>query len=198
MTRRPYGGITLYARPFQAVPVPRHVPLAAPTTPRPPQRARFGLRPLRSPLLGPSMFSFSSCGYLDVSVPRVRPLMMSVTGLLPAGLPHSDTHGSIPACGSPCIFAACRVLPRLRKPRHPPSALVRFSQVNLQHPVSGMPCFSSACEIVPPPACGLSAPADSDSLFLTSLSFPLLSMNSTVSVPLSSTCKLSGTSKTDV
>ena len=82
------------------------------------------------------------------SSPR-SPTLLSVTGLLPAGLPHSDTHGSIPACGSPCIFAACRVLPRLRKPRHPPSALVRFSQVNLQHPVSGMPCFSSACEIVP-------------------------------------------------
>ena len=131
------------------------------------------------------------------SSPR-SPTLLSVTGLLPAGLPHSDTHGSIPACGSPCIFAACRVLPRLRKPRHPPSALVRFSQVNLQHPIGGMPCFSSACEIVPPPACGLSAPADADSLFLTSLSFPLLSMNSTVSVPLSSTCKLSGTSKTDV
>ena len=35
-----------------------------------PQR-RFGLFPVRSPLLGESLFSFSSCGYYDVSVPRV-------------------------------------------------------------------------------------------------------------------------------
>ena len=100
---------------------------------------------------------------------------MSVTGLLPAGLPHSDTHGSIPACGSPCLFAACRVLLRLRKPRHPPSALVRFSQVNLTHPVYGMPCFSSACEIVPTPACGLPAPRRTRTTFLSYLViFPII------------------------
>ena len=29
----------------------------------------------------------------------------------------------MPACGSPCLFAACRVLPRLETPRHPPYAL---------------------------------------------------------------------------
>ena len=172
--------------------------MSAPTTPQLPRQPRFGLLPVRSPLLRQSIVFFLFLRVLRCfSSPR-SPTLSGVTGLLPAGLPHSDTHGSIPACGSPCIFAACRVLPRLRKPRHPPSALVRFSQVNLRHPIGGMPCFSSACEIVPPPACGLSAPADADSLFLTSLSFPLLSMNSTVSVPLSSTCKLSGTSKTDV
>ena len=32
---------------------------------------------------------FSSCGYLDVSVPHVRS-PCGVTGLQPAGLPHSD------------------------------------------------------------------------------------------------------------
>ena len=32
---------------------------------------RFGLFPVRSPLLRKSLFNFSSCGYLDVSVPRV-------------------------------------------------------------------------------------------------------------------------------
>ena len=32
---------------------------------------RFGLFPVRSPLLRKSLFIFSSCGYLDVSVPRV-------------------------------------------------------------------------------------------------------------------------------
>ena len=43
------------------------------------------------------------------------------------GLPHSDTHGSMAVRASPWSFAACRVLRRLREPRHPPYALSRFS-----------------------------------------------------------------------
>ena len=44
-----------------------------PTTPAPPQRRRFGLLRVRSPLLAESCVIFSSYGYLDVSVPHVRP-----------------------------------------------------------------------------------------------------------------------------
>ena len=40
-----------------------------------------------------------------------------------AGLPHSEMYGSLPACGSPYLFAAYRVLHRLSMPRHPPYAL---------------------------------------------------------------------------
>ena len=74
---------------------------------------------------------FSSSGYLDVSVPRVRPRPSPgrVPRLQRGGLPHSDTRGSRAICASPRIFAACHVLLRLRKPRHPPSALLRFSYV---------------------------------------------------------------------
>ena len=43
------------------------------------------------------------------------------------GLPHSDTHGSAAVRASPWTFAACRVLHRLREPRHPPCAFARFS-----------------------------------------------------------------------
>ena len=50
-------------------------------------------------------FSFSSSGYLDVSVPRVPSITVCipaiVTSLLLAGFPHSDIQGSKPACGSP-------------------------------------------------------------------------------------------------
>ena len=53
-------------------------------------------------------------------------LLLKVTGLQPAGFPHSDTCGSIRVCQSPQIFAAYRVLPRLWKPRHPPFALIYF------------------------------------------------------------------------
>ena len=34
-----------------------------PTTPALPRQGRFGLFPVRSPLLGESLFIFSSCGY---------------------------------------------------------------------------------------------------------------------------------------
>ena len=54
-------------------------------------------------------------------------LTMSVTGLQPAGLPHSDISGSKPVCSSPELNAAYHVLHRLQKPRHPPFALVTFS-----------------------------------------------------------------------
>ncbi len=50
------------------------LPHLSPTTPAMPKHNRFGLFPLRSPLLRESLFIFSSCGYLDVSVPRVRSL----------------------------------------------------------------------------------------------------------------------------
>ena len=60
------------------------------------------------------------------SSPR-SPQITLVTRLQRAGLPHSDTSGSIRVCRSPDIFAAYRVLLRLRKPRHPPFALLSLS-----------------------------------------------------------------------
>ena len=40
-----------------------------------------------------------------------------------AGFPHSDIHGSKPACGSPWLFAAYHVFLRRPVPWHPPCAL---------------------------------------------------------------------------
>ena len=58
--------------------------------------------------------------------PGFAPHSHVVHGLQPCGLPHSDMRGSNPVCKSPRLFAAYHVLPRLRKPRHPPFALVLF------------------------------------------------------------------------
>ena len=69
------------------------------------------------------IFIFSSYGYLDVSVPHVR-FPYGMTGLQPAGLPHSDILGSMVICTYPKLFAAYHVLRRLREPRHPPFALL--------------------------------------------------------------------------
>ena len=71
--------------------------------------------------------SFSSSGYLDVSVPRVPPthlwIQYVVTGVCPAGFPHSEIAGSRNICFSPTLIAAYHVFHRLLVPRHPPCAL---------------------------------------------------------------------------
>ena len=72
-------------------------------------------------------FSFSSSGYLDVSVHRVpfHTLWIGVWihGVCPCGFPHSEIHGSMDICSSPWLFAAYHVFLRLLVPRHPPCAL---------------------------------------------------------------------------
>ena len=77
--------------------------------------------------------SFSSSGYLDVSVPRVplRTLWIHVRMTVgsTAGFPHSDIPGSMDMCSSPGLFAAYHVFHRLSVPRHPPCALFRLTSL---------------------------------------------------------------------
>ena len=49
-----------------------------------------------------------------------------MTGRQPAGLPHSEIHGSKVVCTSPWLIAAYHVFRRLPEPRHPPCALSYF------------------------------------------------------------------------
>ena len=71
--------------------------------------------------------SFSSSGYLDVSVHRVPLHTLWICGwmteVFSAGFPHSDISGSMDICSSPKLFAAYHVFHRLLVPRHPPCAL---------------------------------------------------------------------------
>ena len=71
--------------------------------------------------------SFFSSGYLDVSVPPVpfHTLWIGVwmTGVFPAGFPHSEICGSSDICSLPQLIAAYHVFLRLLVPRHPPCAL---------------------------------------------------------------------------
>ena len=75
--------------------------------------------------------SFSSSGYLDVSVHRVPFLTLWIgvrmTEVFSAGFPHSDISGSLDMCSSPKLFAAYHVFHRLLVPRHPPCALGRLT-----------------------------------------------------------------------
>ena len=71
--------------------------------------------------------SFSSSGYLDVSVRRVPGAWLWIHHTSPGGFPgrfpHSDISGSMDICSSPKLFAAYHVFLRLLVPRHPPCAL---------------------------------------------------------------------------
>ena len=71
--------------------------------------------------------SFSSSGYLDVSVHRVpfHTLWIGVWihEVFSCGFPHSEISGSMDICSSPKLFAAYHVFHRLLVPRHPPCAL---------------------------------------------------------------------------
>ena len=71
--------------------------------------------------------SFSSSGYLDVSVHRVPLHALCIHAWIhevcSCGFPHSDICGSMDICSSPQLFAAYHVFLRLLVPRHPPCAL---------------------------------------------------------------------------
>ena len=121
-----YGPFTLSGAPFQALPVASASARRGPYYPCAASTAQVWAKPLSLATTQGIDISFFSCGYLDVSVPRVRPRCSRVPALRTGGFPHSDTAGSIRACRSPALFAAFRVLHRLLKPRHPPCALSRF------------------------------------------------------------------------
>ena len=86
---------------------------------------RFGLFPVRSPLLGESRL---------ISVPPGTemfqfPGLASLAGWPvspPVGFPHSVILGSRLVCSSPRLIAAYHDLHRLSMPRHPPCALLRL------------------------------------------------------------------------
>ena len=98
-----------------------------------PRNARIPVWPLSISLAATMEIdvSFSSSGYLDVSVHRVPSvnlwIQLTVTEVSSAGFPHSDICGSRDICSSPQLFAAYHVFLRLLVPRHPPCALISLT-----------------------------------------------------------------------
>ena len=76
--------------------------------------------------------SFSSSGYLDVSVHRVPGVWLCIhhTSLEvhSSRFPHSEISGSKDICSSPKLIAAYHVFHRLLVPRHPPYALISITK----------------------------------------------------------------------
>ena len=106
-----------------------------------PRNARVSVWPLSVSLAATPEIdvSFSSSGYLDVSVPRV-PVHTLWIGVwihegFSCGFPHSDISGSMDICSSPKLIAAYHVFRRLLVPRHPPCALLCLTSrcIALQH-----------------------------------------------------------------
>ena len=111
-----------------------------------PRSARTPVWPLSISLaatLEIDKFSFSSSGYLDVSVPRVPLIHLCIqcmmTEVFSAGFPHSEIAGSKDICSSPTLIAAYHVFHRLLVPRHPPCALLRLTS-SQSAPLLFSPC----------------------------------------------------------
>ncbi len=133
-----YRAFTFYGWPFQTIRLPRsfvtprgggsllQVCPATPSEQRLPALTltRFGLFPVRSPLLRESRLISFPLPTEMFQFGRSRPLPYGrVTGYVPAGFPHSGIPGSSAVCASPGLFAAYHALLRLLAPRHPPCAL---------------------------------------------------------------------------
>lgn len=110
------------------------IPWLPPYNPRG-QALGFGLFRVRSPLLAESLLLSFPPGTEMFHFPGLALtalwIQAGVLGLQPSGLPHSEILGSMPACGSPRLFAACHVLRRLPAPRHPPYALSSLTRFQL-------------------------------------------------------------------
>ena len=124
-----YGAFTLSGRLSQN----RSAKLVESITRSEPRNARTPVWPLSLSLAATHKIdvSFSSSGYLDVSVHRV-PLHTLCIGVwihegCSCGFPHSEISGSMDICSSPKLFAAYHVFHRLLVPRHPPCALISLT-----------------------------------------------------------------------
>src|ERR1700722_9974386 len=91
----------------------------------------------RSPLLSQSRFLSFPPGTEMVHFPgfaRTRLCIhRAVRRVSLRWFPHLEISGSMPACGSPKLIAACHVLLRLLLPRHPPCALSSLTTKFTQH-----------------------------------------------------------------
>ena len=122
-----YRTFTVYGGTFQTLPLGTLLPDRGPTTPHVPRHARFGLFPVRSPLLGESLLFSLPAGTKMFQFPAFASLpCVKIIVLQTIGLSHSEIAGSRVICTYPALIAAYHVLHRLREPRHPPSALSYF------------------------------------------------------------------------
>ena len=134
------GALTLHGGPFQALrlapraharPLGRGPSRAAQPRPRNAcrlhARGRFGLLPVRSPLLGECslLLGVLRCFSSPAYPPAAYVFGRGYRAITPGELPHSGIDDASLACSPSSLFAACRALHRPVSPRHPPHTLLR-------------------------------------------------------------------------
>ena len=137
-----YGALTLSGRLFQS----RSPAVTESLMQSEPRDARITVWALSLSLAATQEIdvSFSSSGYLDVSVPRVPShtlcIHVWVRKVFLRRFPHSEICGSMDICSLPQLIAAYHVFRRLSVPRHPPYALYSLTFkwcIALHHSVFG-------------------------------------------------------------
>ena len=123
-----YRACTFCGYAFNRIRLSLTVAHCGPTTP---SLKRFGLLRFRSPLLSESLLFSSPPGTKMFQFPGLSShnlcIQLWMTRLFNlAGLPHSDTPGSLSVYDSPRRFAVFCVLLLLYMPRHPPYALLHL------------------------------------------------------------------------
>ena len=119
-----YGAVTLFGRLSHTFPLTECfvTPMCRALQPRPCKHGRFGLFPVRSPLLGKYFLflrvlrCFSSPG----APPLAYVFSQRILEVRSSGFPHSDILGSTLVHSFPRLIAVSRVLHRHLAPRHPP------------------------------------------------------------------------------
>ena len=107
---------------------------------------RFGLFPVRSPLLGESLlFSLPGGTKMFQFPPFASLLVVRIITLQVIGLSHSEIAGSRVICTYPALIAAYHVLHRLREPRHPPDALALFRLT--RHATANRDAHTFSCKL---------------------------------------------------
>ena len=98
-----------------------------------PRSWRFGLLPLRSPLLGESLLISLPALLRWFTSRSLAPPHYFIRArgarLAACGLPHSGTRGSMGVCPSPRLFAACRALHRTGSPGRPPRTSLSLGHI---------------------------------------------------------------------
>ena len=105
------------------------------------RRTWFRLDPVSLATTQGVEFSFSSCGYLDVSVPHVRRTQLWIHCALIRVFRDQRLFD-----GSPRLFAAFHALHRLLAPRHPPCALSCLISSALPPSPWPLAAFAARCQ----------------------------------------------------
>ena len=112
--------LTGLPRPFSCLPFPDELALCTcPTTP-PVLASVVWALPFSLAATGGISFDFSSCWYLDGSLPSVFPICTMCSCYMSLSSRQSGYPIRRPRDSSPGLFAANHVLLRLAAPRHPP------------------------------------------------------------------------------